>query len=341
MRVQARSESTQLPHAPPSPPPAPGPRIPGNLPLGWPFGTGSTPHSLSISGQPVVLAFHASPEGAAAARVAGAIARRLHATVQVVSVVDATPVPIPYPLDIAIPLDGEAANGPAHRDHALGLSDALQSAVGAPVTWPSAIELGKPVAVIARRAERARAALIVMGLRRHHLVDRVTHDETTLSVMRTAATPVLGVATGMTGLPTSSLVAMDFGPASVHAAAAAATLMAAGGTMTLAFVESMLEHDLESSDGVIHTLGITAAFAALVRVLERPDLRVDHVILHHSKPATPSAILLEHADERGFDLLAAGSARHGRLDRILLGSVSAELVRDGRYSVLIAPPAHG
>ena len=340
MRVQTRPELMPSPAAQSGPGSTAAPDVVGNRPLAWPFGVAARPYSPSISGRPVLLAFDTSPQAAAAARLVHAIAQQLHSTVQVVSVVDTTPVPIPYPLDLAIALHGEVADGVVHREHALGLSEALRAAVGTPVDWPSAIELGEPVSVIARRAERTRAALIVMGLRRHHLVDRAMHDETTLSVMRAATRPVLGVAEGLTGLPTRSLVAMDFSPGSVHAAATTATLMARGGTMTLAFVESMREYDLESSNGVIHTLGMAAAFAELTRALERSDLRVDHVILHHATPGSPSSILLEHAEGQGFDLLAAGSARHGRLDRILLGSVSAELVRDSRHSVLIVPPSH-
>jgi nucleotide-binding universal stress UspA family protein len=38
-------------------------------------------------------------------------------------------------------------------------------------------------------------------------------------------------------------------------------------------------------------------------------------------------------------LIAAGSARPSRVDRWLLGSVSTDLIRDGRCSVLVVPPA--
>ena len=190
----------------------------------------------------------------------------------------------------------------------------------------------------ARQASRAKAALVVMGLRRHGRVDRAVHDETTLSVMRKAAGPVLGVGAGTIGLPNSALVAMDFSRASVHAAATAATLMAAGGRLTFAYVESTMEYAPGTGEGVVHALGLEAAFERLEREFASDVLRVDHVVLHHAKPGMPSSVLLEFAGGRGCDLLVAGSARHGRLDRVLLGSVSEELVRDGRYSILIVPP---
>jgi nucleotide-binding universal stress UspA family protein len=111
--------------------------------------------------------------------------------------------------------------------------------------------------------------------------------------------------------------------------------------MTLAYVESMMEYPPGSSEAVLHALGLDAAFERLTTELASDALRIDHVILHHSKPGSPSRILLEYAEGARVDLLVAGSARHGRLDRILLGSVSAELVRVGQYSTLVVPPERG
>jgi nucleotide-binding universal stress UspA family protein len=48
--------------------------------------------------------------------------------------------------------------------------------------------------------------------------------------------------------------------------------------------------------------------------------------------------LLECADEANCDLITAGSVQHSRVDRWMVGSVSTEMVRDGRRSVLIVPP---
>ena len=49
-------------------------------------------------------------------------------------------------------------------------------------------------------------------------------------------------------------------------------------------------------------------------------------------------LLLECADAASIELIAAGSGRPSRVDRWLLGSVSTDLIRDGRYSVLVVPP---
>jgi nucleotide-binding universal stress UspA family protein len=48
--------------------------------------------------------------------------------------------------------------------------------------------------------------------------------------------------------------------------------------------------------------------------------------------------LLACADESRADLIAIGSLRHERLERWILGSVTTDIVRDGRCSVLVIPP---
>jgi nucleotide-binding universal stress UspA family protein len=308
-----------------------------HAPLEWPFDGSERPAAPPRSGQTILLAFDGSTEAASAARVAAAIAARDHATVTVVSVVDTTPVPIPFPLDLAA-IGRESSDGTIHEEQERAVRDQISAVLSHPIDWKMSIELGHPAEAIARHAARESAALVVMGLRRHGLVDRTMNDETALSVMRKAAGPVLGVAAG---LPQRALVAMDFSRASVRAAVAAARLMSAGGIMTLAYVESMMEYPPGSSEAVLHALGLDAAFERLTTELASDALRIDHVILHHSKPGSPSRILLEYAEGARVDLLVAGSARHGRLDRILLGSVSAELVRVGQYSTLVVPPERG
>jgi nucleotide-binding universal stress UspA family protein len=306
--------------------------------LEWPFDAGARPYAPSLSGRAILLAFDGSTEAAAAARMAGAMASQLHALVNVVSIVDTTPVPIPFPLDVAIAIGEESAGGQIHQAQERRVRDEISAVLSRPIDWPTSIELGHPADAIARHASRAKAALVVMGLRRHGHVDRLVHDETVLSVMRSAAGPVLSVVAGATGLPQRALVAMDFGRTSVHAAAAVAQLMAVGGLLTLAYVESTGHAPPGSSEGAIHALGLHSAFEHLERELASDVLRINHVVLHQLVARSPSEFLLEYADGSGIDLLAAGSARHGRLERALLGSVSAEIVRAGRYSTLIVPP---
>jgi nucleotide-binding universal stress UspA family protein len=156
--------------------------------------------------------------------------------------------------------------------------------------------------------------------------------------MRGAPCPVLGVVAGARTLPTHILAAVDFGEASLLAVRAACAVAGENARIVLAYaqpVRTVLDGEGES---LIHDRGVQASFAQLTRELDGRGLTVDQVVLHREGPHPAAEALLEYADEVRSDLIAAGSAQRSRLDRWLVGSVSTELVRDGRRSVLIVPP---
>lgn len=284
--------------------------------------TSPTP-SLELRGRIVLLATDGSPETAAAARVTRALAQRHGATVQVVTVVDASPDALSPPLD-------------QHR--AGELRAALSSTLGEPCEWKIDVVPGAPAEAIVEAAERLDAALVVVGLRRHGRLERAVHDETVLGVARAAACPVLAVATDATGVPQHGLAALDFGEASTRAAGGACSIVALGGHLTLAYVAPVLGYPAGEGEAVIRALGVKAAFQHTVAALPCAGVSVVHVVLNRSESSTIAGQLLDYADAMGIDLIAMGAARHGRLQRWILGSVSTELMRDGRTSVLVHRP---
>ena len=304
----------------------------------WPYSARTFQPPPSLANATVLLASDGSPPSEAATRVAAHIAQHRHAAVRVLGVMDTRSAPIPPPLDLALNIADTAIGSAVHDEQEAALRARLAATLGHSVEWPTTLALGTPADVIARESRRVRAALVVMGLRRHGLLDRAVHDETTLGVMRSAGCPVLGVTAETSNLPRRILVAMDFGRASVRAALAAVELLADGGTLTLVYVAPMTSYPPDDGEGVIRTLGVEAAFALMTERLEMADNTVDHVVLHHSRPASIASLLLDHAESVGAELIVAGSVRHGRVDRLLLGSVSAELARNGRLSTLIVPP---
>ena len=106
----------------------------------------------------------------------------------------------------------------------------------------------------------------------------------------------------------------------------------------LAYVEPTSSFLTDEGEATIHQLGVQAGFAKLARDIGDEGLTFDHVVLHHAPPETVGRALLEYADAARCDLITAGSVQHSRIDRWMVGSVSTELVRDGRRSVLIVPP---
>jgi nucleotide-binding universal stress UspA family protein len=215
--------------------------------------------------------------------------------------------------------------------------------LGAAPGWPVTSAIGTPAVLIAREAARLDAGLVVMGVRRHDFIERVLRDETTLTVMRRAPCPVLGVTPALSGLPRRGVVGVDFGRASASAARAALSVLAPDGTLLLAHVQPPRTHGGEDAEGaaVVRDLGVDAAFKRLVGELGADERTTVEPIVVECVPGVGTAgELLALADRARADLLAVGSQRHGRVDRWLLGSVTTDLARDGRHSLLVVPP-HG
>ncbi len=291
--------------------------------------------SLDLRGRILLLATDGSPASAAAARVTHALAQRHGATVQVVTVIDTSPAAIPPPLDLAHAMQGDASRGGVQHERARELRAALASTLGEPCQWAIDVVAGTPAEAIVEEAARLGAALVVVGLRRHGRLERVMHDETVLDVARTAACPVLGVATDAAGPPQHGLAALDFGEASTRAAGGACSIVARGGRLTLAYVAPVLAYPAGDGEGVIRALGVKTAFERTIAALPCPDATVVHMVLNRAEGSTVAGQLLDYADAMRIDLIVMGTARHGRVERWILGSVSTELMRDGRTSVLV------
>src|SRR4051812_48640607 len=95
---------------------------------------------------------------------------------------------------------------------------------------------GDPATTIANVAHDSNASMIISGLGRHHVMDRMFGDETALRLIRVSAVPVLAVGGGFAAAPRRILVAIDFSETSLRAARLALSLAAPGATIYLAHV---------------------------------------------------------------------------------------------------------
>jgi nucleotide-binding universal stress UspA family protein len=299
------------------------------------------PRSLQpfeLDGRIVLLATDGSPAAQAAARVARGLAAQHNARVHVVSAGDTRLVPLPPPLGAVLAIADASTGAAIHESQAREVRELIASAIGERCEWPVRMVLDTPARAITREATRLGAALIVLGLRRHGRLDRTIHDETVVNVLKESHCPVLAVSEGVYALPTRALAALDFSDASQRGARTALAVMGTPSSIVLAYVPLLMGYLPEDGEYVIHDLGVKAGFEKLAAELSRPGISVDHVVLHHEMSRNVADILLDYADEMKLDLLAAGSVRHRLVDKWLLGSVSTDLVRDGRRSVLIVPP---
>ena len=290
----------------------------------------------------LLVAVSGAPDSAAPVVVAHALARRYAATVSAIQVLDISNAALPGPLPAAFTAARELIGDAPYADDVRARREQFTTLLGEPNDWPVHVAVGTPAGEILRYAEAHDPALIIMGLRRHGVVDRMFRDETTLSVARRARAPVLGVVTGARGLPRTAVVGVDFGPAGVRAARAALALLdrstTAPPSLYLVYVNARVDDESReetAGEAVVHRLGITAAFEQLVRELDPPS---DVTMEWSVRTGQIAPELLAFAAEHRADLIAVGSLRHERLERWILGSVTTHVVRDGRCSVLVIPP---
>jgi nucleotide-binding universal stress UspA family protein len=205
--------------------------------------------------------------------------------------------------------------------------------------WSASIEVGDRVARVATASDGSTAGLIVIGLGAHGLSARLLGRETALRVIRESQVPVLAVPADAWGVPHSAMVAVDFTPSSEHAARAALDLLGGEGTLYLVHVLPRVlipQGDFHTWDEMT-TDETRASMQAIARRLEIPaGVSVKHVILR----GEPVSELLQFADEFGVQLVAAGTHGRGALGRMVMGSVSTQLVRSAHSWVLVAPPGN-
>jgi nucleotide-binding universal stress UspA family protein len=194
---------------------------------------------------------------------------------------------------------------------------------------------GDPATVIARLAHKAGASMIVAGLGRHRVTDRVFGDETALRLIRAADVPVYAVASGTARAPRRIVVAMDFSETSLRAARLSLSVAASGATIYLAHVAP---RDSSFYDwkgwGTTYKVSVGDALQRTREQLRIPEGMTIQNVLLQGDPATE---LLAFAASVNADLIATGSHGHGFVARMFVGSVTTRLVRCSTCSVLTIP----
>lgn len=208
-------------------------------------------------------------------------------------------------------------------------------------TWDNEYELelrdGDPASVIAKTAHIAGARMIVAGLGRHRVTDRVFGDETALRLIRMSDVPVFAAANGMNHAPRRIVVSIDFSETSLRAARLALDVASSSATIYLVHVaprDSSL-YDWKGW-GATYKQDAGDALAKTRDQLRVPKDMVVQKVLLQGDPATE---LLAFAASVNADLIATGSHGHGFVARMLIGSVTTRIVRCSTCSVLTVPHA--
>ncbi|HEX6927576.1 MAG TPA: universal stress protein [Longimicrobiaceae bacterium] len=289
--------------------------------------------------RPILIATHGGAGADGAVRLGLMLARENGKPVEVVAV--ARPVPR-YP----VPGVGDYPEGYALYDmierEAVRRSVLDQLAkVGyeADDRWSVSVEAGNAAAAIASRAAAVGAELILVGSGPAVPAERWRGGDIALRVVRLTTVPVLAVPADTVALPARALVAIDFSEHSLRAARAALSVMSQPAHIILAHVmwpaaevgpfPSLAEWRTEYRRRAEACLDELADGLSGGR-----EVDVARVVCE----GDPVQELLALASRLNVDLIAAGSHGHGYIGRVLLGTVSRQLLQRARGMVLLVPP---
>jgi len=193
---------------------------------------------------------------------------------------------------------------------------------------------GDPARCITQTAHHAGATLIIAGIGRHALADRLFSDETALRLIRMAETPVLAVSDNMRQVPRRIVAAIDFSETSIRATQLAVSLAAPGSTLNLVHIAPRDIDLFKWADRhKRHVLDELERVQA--RIATPPDMQVQTTLLQ----GDAATELLGLAKTLDADLIATGTHGHGFIARFLVGSVATRVVRGAACSVLVVPQA--
>lgn len=286
----------------------------------------------ATASEPILVATDGLPQSRGALKTARALAERFGSTMRVVAVHQSPMLIVP---------DGQALLDPnvaeSIREDLVRRVREQCTLIGESGPRVDACEVltGEPSRVISETATEKHARLIVVGLGRHQLVDRIFGDETALKVVRLSQVPVLAVPERGVSVPRHAVVAVDFSEGSVRAAEGALRLLADDGLLELVHVipnERLLFDAWVSEED--YTRYVRHSLTRFVARLDIPaGVRVEHVILG----GDAAREIQSYASRAGADLIAAGTHGHGFVTRLVVGSVTTKLLRMATCPVLVIP----
>ena len=281
---------------------------------------------------PILVATDASPSSDAAFPLARALEAALNVTVDVVTAMQPTTVPtyafdmVPYPM-LTEPHLVEGRQSMIDRQMARTVPSATP--------WPVHVRVGEPLHEIVDHARSIDARVIVVGRGRHSTIGRTLGGESVLRLLQFGDTPVLAVEPGVEALPKHVVIATDFSAFSLYAAHVASSMIAPRATVRLVHVAPVLS-DADATQREYAAGYATEAekgFALLTEHFAPYGFTLETVTLH----GNPSDRLIEYCDAINADLVVTATHGYGFLRRMVLGSVTTELVRSAPCSVLCVP----
>lgn len=293
------------------------------------------PASTTRREGPIVAATDRSEASTPALRAAKILNDSLHVGLKVIAVVEPLPIIIPEPGSLLQPLVITPELKATVRRQA---TEQMQKVEPDSSKYSVEVEEGKPAREIARTARDHDASIVILGLHRHSLFDRLIDGETAIEMLRESDVPVLLASKDFAALPRRTVIAVDFSPESMEAARAAMHLLDPKSEIHLAHVRPAVtifdgsglweeEYERVAAD----QLGKFKQTLAAPRTM-----RVETTIL----TGKPAQALTEFANKKDADLIVSGTHGIGMMRRIFIGSVATGLLHKTEISLLVVPTSN-
>ncbi|HEY7234005.1 MAG TPA: universal stress protein [Gemmatimonadaceae bacterium] len=286
---------------------------------------------------PILVATDGTRQSDGALAVARALAESLGTDVQVLTVQSSLNLIVPDASLLLAPSAITKLNAELMQRVRKQCAD-VSAAGSGPALMNPEVETGQPERAISRVASDRGVQLVVVGIGRHDIADRIFGSETALKVAQLSRAPILAVPAESRAAPRRAIVAVDFSEASLRAAQDAVHLLGAReGTLHLV-------HVVPRERALLDPWMSESKYAELIRhrfVRFRARLAVPPNVTVDEETRTGDAAreLIACAGEERAELIAAGSHGHGFVTRVVLGSVTTALLRAANCAVLVVPPS--
>lgn len=286
---------------------------------------------------PIIVATDGAPSADAAFVAARLIQNRTGLPVQVLSVLNPFPLFVQSPASPTPPPNPDVVRVRLHSDC---VQRQLRNTDGDNSPWRVEVKLGQPAVEIARTAKRRHAELVITGMNRHGVIDRLLGNETPIHIAQLGDTPLLATVMGFERLPRQVVIATDlYSPALDRLredSAARALLAEAESVYYLHVVPETETWGLDNSYwDRAYGQAIHEAFAHLRESLQlSPDVHMEMI----TPTGDPARQILDFAAFAKVELIIAGRREASMLERRLAGGVVAKLLRGATCSVLLLPP---
>lgn len=226
---------------------------------------------------------------------------------------------------------GRRSLNPLRTKALLELGRVVRVANDHQVTAEYKLLAGVPEEIILQTADEVRAALIVMGTHGRAGLDRLKLGSVADAVLRRAHGPVFTIHAAAGGHPAVHplrlnlgriLVATDFSPSSAVALRHAAELA------RLLPGEVLLVH---VADADSTRTGLEKQFRQALSASRAGDVVGEQLLLH----GDPAESILAHATRTKARLIVMGTQGRRGMERLILGSVAAAVIRGARCPVLV------